>query len=198
MGSSEVRRIPFARARLAASAYDFLGTYVDDLPLGARHRPDPVGRRADRRRPARRRERRLLGRDRRPARPRPDRGEPAGRPDLAVHDARLGRQDPDGLLLAVGDGVADRAQGRLRHRHRQRRRLRPARHRHAGRRADEPQPLPRGRHRLPLRWRAARLAGVRADRQDPGLLVDDRPGGGLARTSRWSRCRSASSGSCPG
>ena len=30
------------------------------------------------------------------------------RPDLAVHDARLGRQDPDGLLVAVRDGVADR------------------------------------------------------------------------------------------
>jgi phosphoglucomutase len=31
-GLSEVRRIPFARARAAASSYDFLGTYVDDLP----------------------------------------------------------------------------------------------------------------------------------------------------------------------
>ena len=39
---------------------------------------------------------------------------PLRRPDLAVHDARLGRQDPDGLLVAVGDGVADRPQGRVR------------------------------------------------------------------------------------
>ena len=70
------------------------------------------GRRADRRRPARRRQRRLLGRDRRAARPGPDRGQPARRPDLAVHDAGLGRQDPDGLLVAVRDGLADRAQGR--------------------------------------------------------------------------------------
>lgn len=31
-GLAEVRRVPFARARAAASAYDFLGTYVDDLP----------------------------------------------------------------------------------------------------------------------------------------------------------------------
>src|SRR6187399_8334 len=31
-GLAEVRRIPFERARLAASSYDFLGTYVDDLP----------------------------------------------------------------------------------------------------------------------------------------------------------------------
>ena len=27
-----MRRVPFARARAAASAYDFMGTYVDDLP----------------------------------------------------------------------------------------------------------------------------------------------------------------------
>jgi phosphoglucomutase len=31
-GLSEVRRIPFARARAAASSYDFMGTYVEDLP----------------------------------------------------------------------------------------------------------------------------------------------------------------------
>ena len=31
-GLEGVRRIPFARARAAATAYDFLGTYVDDLP----------------------------------------------------------------------------------------------------------------------------------------------------------------------
>ena len=37
---------------------------------------------------------------------RPDRREPAGRPDLAVHDPGLGREDPDGLLLALGDGLA--------------------------------------------------------------------------------------------
>ena len=74
----------------------------------ARPRRDPRRRRADRRRPAGRRERRLLGRDRRAAPARPHRGQPAGRPDLAVHDAGLGRQDPDGLLVAVGDGLAGR------------------------------------------------------------------------------------------
>ncbi|WP_028651622.1 phosphoglucomutase (alpha-D-glucose-1,6-bisphosphate-dependent) [Nocardioides halotolerans] len=31
-GLDGVRRIPFTRARAAASSYDFLGTYVDDLP----------------------------------------------------------------------------------------------------------------------------------------------------------------------
>ena len=51
---------------------------------------------------------------------------------------------------------------------------------------------------LPLRRRPAGLAGLGADRQDPGLLLDDRPGRGRARASRWSRCRSGSSGSSPG
>ena len=37
-------------------------------------------------------------------RPRPHRGQPDGRPDVPVHDPRLGRQDPDGLLVAVRDG----------------------------------------------------------------------------------------------
>lgn len=52
-GLSEVKRIPFARARAAASSYDFLGTYVDDLPAvldidkireaGVRIGADPLG-----------------------------------------------------------------------------------------------------------------------------------------------------------
>ncbi len=52
-GLGDVRRIPFARARAAASSYDFLGTYVDDLPqvvdldairrAGVRIGADPLG-----------------------------------------------------------------------------------------------------------------------------------------------------------
>ncbi|MDF1603278.1 phosphoglucomutase (alpha-D-glucose-1,6-bisphosphate-dependent) [Nocardioides sp. YIM 152315] len=52
-GLAEVRRVPFARARAAATAYDFLGTYVDDLPsvvdldairtAGVRIGADPLG-----------------------------------------------------------------------------------------------------------------------------------------------------------
>jgi phosphoglucomutase len=52
-GLRDVLRIPFARARAAASAYDFLGTYVDDLPnvvdmeairdAGVRIGADPLG-----------------------------------------------------------------------------------------------------------------------------------------------------------
>lgn len=52
-GLDGVRRVPFARARAAASAYDFLGNYVDDLPsvvdieairdAGVRIGADPMG-----------------------------------------------------------------------------------------------------------------------------------------------------------
>lgn len=52
-GLDGVRRIPFAKARAAAAAYDFLGTYVDDLPSvldldrvreeGVRIGADPLG-----------------------------------------------------------------------------------------------------------------------------------------------------------
>ena len=52
-GLDGVRRVPFARARAAASAYDFLGAYVDDLPsvvdleairrAGVRIGADPLG-----------------------------------------------------------------------------------------------------------------------------------------------------------
>jgi phosphoglucomutase len=52
-GLAEVRRMPFARARKHAGAYDFLGTYVDDLPnvvdlqrvreAGVRIGADPLG-----------------------------------------------------------------------------------------------------------------------------------------------------------
>jgi phosphoglucomutase len=52
-GLAEVRRMPFPRARAHAGAYDFLGTYVDDLPqvvdlqrvrdAGVRIGADPLG-----------------------------------------------------------------------------------------------------------------------------------------------------------
>ncbi|CAA9365814.1 MAG: Phosphoglucomutase, partial [uncultured Nocardioidaceae bacterium] len=142
----------------------------------ARPRRGARRRGADRGGPARRGQRPLLGRDRRAAPARPHRRQPAGRRHVAVHDARLGRQDPDGLLLAERDGLADPPQGRVRRRDRQRRRRRPARHRDPRRRADEPQPLPRGRDLLPVRRRAAGLAGRCRDRQDARLLLDDRPG----------------------
>ena len=157
-GLSGVRRVPLDQALGEIGTYDFMGRYVDDLPnvvdlaaikeAGVRIGADPlggasvaywgeIGKRH--------------GLDLTVVNPEVD-------PHVAVHDPRLGRQDPDGLLVAVGHGVPDRPQGRVRHRHRQRRRLRPARHRHARRRADEPEPLPRRRDPVPLRRGASRVA----------------------------------------
>ena len=58
------RRMPFERARAAASAHDFLTSYVERSRRGHRHGRDPRLRPAARRRPAGRRERRLLAGDR--------------------------------------------------------------------------------------------------------------------------------------
>ena len=85
----------------------------------------------DRRRSPRRSLGRLLGADRRALPHRARRREPGGGPDLLLHDARQGRQDPDGLLVALRDGRPHRPQGPLRRGLRQRRRRRPPRHRHA-------------------------------------------------------------------
>jgi alpha-D-glucose phosphate-specific phosphoglucomutase len=67
-------------------------------------------------RPTGRRQRALLAAHRRPLRPQPDRGEPTGRPRVALHDARLGRQDPYGPVEPVRDGIRRRAPARIRHR----------------------------------------------------------------------------------
>ncbi len=61
---------------------------------------------------------------------------------------------------------------------------------------DEPQPLPRRGDPVPLRRLARGWPTSARDRQDPGVLLDDRPGRRVARPRRWSRCRSGSSGSC--
>ena len=110
-GLKGVKRIPYDRARKSACVhrYDYVRPYVADLanvvdmeairgsgvkigidPLGgaAVHYWQPII------------ERYGLAADRRQRR---------GRSDLPLHDGGLGRQDPDGLLLALRDGAADRA-----------------------------------------------------------------------------------------
>ena len=144
---------------------DYVTAYVDDLARGDRPRGDPRRGPQARRRPARRREPALLGGDRRAPRPRPRDRQRRARPDLPLRAARLGRQDPHGLLLALRDGAPDRPQGPLRRRLRQRPRRRPPRHRHAVRGAAEPQPPPRRLRRLPVR-RRPRVGGGRRRRQD--------------------------------
>ncbi len=142
--------------------------------LGDRPRRDPGLRPAARRRPARRREPRLLAGDPRPPRARPGDRQRGARPDVPLRPARLGREDPDGLLVAVRDGAAARHGRPLRRRLRQRPGRRPARDRHAVRRPAQPEPPPRGLHLVPVR-RRARLGPGRRDRQDARLLLDHRP-----------------------
>ena len=165
-------------------------------PERDRHRRDPRGRRAHRRRPAGRRVGRLLPGDQGPARAQPRGRQRRGRPDLPLRPARPRRQDPHGLLLAVRDERSDRVPRPLRRRGGLRPRRRPPRDRHADLGPDEPEPLPRGGDRLPVR-RRARLAG-RGHRQDARLLEHDRQGRRGASGAAWSRSRSASSGSSTG
>ena len=132
-GLDDVARVPFDDA--AVTGRDYVSAYVDDLPSVIDLEAIRARRRAARRRPARRRERRLLAGDRRAPRARPGDRQRPGRPDVPLRAARLGRQDPHGLLLAARDGPAARAGRPLRRRVRQRPRRRPPRHRHAVRRA---------------------------------------------------------------
>ena len=78
-----------------------------------------------------------------------------GRSDLPLHDRRLGRQNPDGLFLAVRDGEPDPDARQVRRRVCQRHRCGPPRHRDAVRRPDEPEPFP-GRPRSPICSRSGR------------------------------------------
>ena len=149
-GLDGVPRVPFDEAD-GRPRRDYVSAYVDDLPSvidldAIRARGHPA-----RRRPARRRERRLLAGDPRAPRARPGDRQRRGRPDVPLRPARLGRQDPHGLLVAARDGAAARAGRPLRRRVRQRPGRRPPRHRHAVRRAAEPEPPPRRLHRLPVR-----------------------------------------------
>ena len=132
-GLDGVARVPFERARATAAGHDFLGRLRRRPRQRRRHGGDRGVGPADRRRPARRRGGRLLGRDRGAVRARPDRHQPDGRPDVRVHDPRLGREDPDGPVLAVRDGPPRRAARPVRPRARQRRRRRPPRDRRPGR-----------------------------------------------------------------
>ena len=160
------------------------------VPAGVRRRPrqrrGPRGgarvRAAARRGPARRRGRRVLGADRGAVRAGPDRDQRRGRPDVRVHDPRLGREDPDGPVVAVRDGAARRAARPVRPRAGQRRRRRPPRHRRAGRGTDEPEPRDRGLDLVPVRRRA--VVGIgRRGREDARVVVDHRPGGRVARAA---------------
>ena len=155
--TQSVRRVTADAARTAST------TRQDDLvrPVrgrsgrGHRHRVDPRRERDDWRGPARWRIAAVLAGHRRALPPEHHHRQLDDRSGVRLHDARSRRQDPDGLLQPVRDGVARRAAGPVSGRRRERSRCRPARHRHAVGRADEPESLSGGRDRLSRRQPAA-------------------------------------------
>ena len=126
----------------------------------------------------------------------PDRGQRRRRPHVPLYDPGLGRQDPDGLLLALRHGPPGRPARSLRRRFRLRHGSRPARHRDPRRGAAGAERLPGGVHRLPVREPPGVGRG-RGGGQDGGQQQHHRSG----RRSTWgagcTRCRWASSGSSP-
>ena len=175
-----VRRIALADAGASTTPYDFVGTYVADLASvidmdairssGLRIGVDPLGGASVAYWPA---IGERYGLDLTVT-------NDDGRPAVRVHDLRLGRADPDGPVVAPCDGPPRRVEGPLRRRPRQRHRRRPPRDRHAGRGPPQPEPLPRGRGRPPVR-RRPRLGRAGRRRQDARLERDDRPGDGRPR-----------------
>ncbi len=192
------------RARpTTTSTYDFLAAYVDDLPsaldldairaAGVRIGADPLGGASVD----------YWARDRRAAQARPHRRQPAGRPDVAVHDPGLGRQDPDGLLVAERDGVAGRTMSQVTiwsGAVRSRPATTPTRTGTASSRRTPDCSTPTTSSRWPSTTCSRHRDGWAADAAVGKTLVsssmidrvaESRSAGG------WSRCRSASSGSCP-
>ena len=175
-GLKEVRRIPFDRARRAATTreHDFLNTYVDDLgsvidldairASGVRMGVDPMGGAGVH----------YWARIAEVYKARFDRGQRGGRSDFRLHDAGLGRPHTHGPILGLRDAAPDRPQGPLRYRFRLRHRSRSPRHRHSKRGLDAIESLSGGVDRLPVS-EPPRLEPGGGGRQDRGQQRDDRP-----------------------
>ena len=160
-GLKDVRRMPFDRARRAATTHehDFLGAYVDDLGSvidfdairgsGIRMGVDPLGGAGVH----------YWAQDRRALQARSDRRQRGGRSDVRLHDAGLGRPHSHGSVVGLRDAAADRPQGSLRYRVRLRHRSRSPRHRDAERRLAAFESLSGGGDRLPVP--ESRRAGTR-------------------------------------
>ena len=195
-GLKGVKRIDYAKARKSAN--------VARLRLHhalrrrsrqcRRSRPGQIRRRQYRHRSARRRRRALLASDHRALRPEGHRRERGDRSDLPLHDRRLGRQDPHGLLLALRDGEPDRDARPLRRRLCQRHRCRPPRHRDAHRRPDESEPLSL-RPRSPICSRTARTGARMPRSARPWCRARSSTASRRSSAAGWSRRRSASNGS---
>ena len=128
-----VKRLVYERALKAPTTHlhDYIRPYVADLGNVSRHGAGQIVRRQDRHRSARRRRRALLAADHRALRHQRLDRERRRRSDLPFHDRGLGRQDPDGLFLALRDGEPDPDARQVRRRLCQRYRCRPPRHRDA-------------------------------------------------------------------
>ena len=156
-----------SRARRRSGRYDFLGEYVATCPVvlnmdairdaGVRIGADPLGGASVA----------YWGAIAERLRARSDRGQPGRRPAVRVHDAGLGRQDPDGLLVAVRDGLAGVRRGTASP-------ISTGNDADADRHgivtadaADEPQPLPGRGHRLPVREPPGLAAATPASARRP-------------------------------
>ena len=116
-----------------------------------------------------------------------------GRSDVPLHDGGLGRQNPDGLLVALCDGAADRPARQIRRRLRQRHRRRPARHRDAER-PDESEPLSRRRDLLFVHT-TRRNGAATARSARPSSAAASSTASRKSSAAGWSKSRSASNGS---
>ena len=177
--------------------FDYLGRYCEDLvnaldldairDAGVHIGADPLGGASVA----------LLGLHRRAPRARPHGDQPEGRPAVGLHDPGHRRQDPDGLLLAQRDGQPDRNKD--------------AYDISTGNDADSDRHgivtpdvglmNPNAYLAVAIQYLYAHRPGWNpnaGDRQDAGLLVDDRPGRRRPRPDAGRGARSGSSGSSPG
>ena len=117
-----------------------------------------------------------------------------GRSDVPLHDRRLGRKNPHGLLLALRDGAADRPARQIRRRLCQRYRRRPPRHRDPLQRLDEPEPFSR-QPPSPICSRIARTGARAARSARPSSAARSSTASPKSSAASWSRRRWDSNGS---
>src|SRR5882757_6144845 len=139
-----------------------------------RLRPPPQHHPQTSRRSPRRSRRPLLAAHRGKVSPLVTNSQPLHRRHLPLHDLRLGRQDPHGLLQPLRHGLNHRQQSQVRRSLRRRHRPRPSRHRHPHHRPPQPEPLSRRLHPVPLH-KSPRVVGKSRHWQNSRLIQHHRP-----------------------
>ena len=147
-----VQRVPYERALTSSTLHkhDYISAYVGDLGNVVDMESIRSAGVQGRNRSAGRRRGALLARGDREVRNQGDGGQRRRRSDFSFHDRRLGRQNQDGLLVAVCDGAFARDARSFRRRVCQRHRRRPPRNSHSLERTDESESLSRGRDLVPV------------------------------------------------